>query len=288
MLGGPNTPFFTPEMAVGAWERQSIEQDLKCALDRHEFTLHYQPKIDLKTGSIIGAEALTRWMHPTRGQVLPAQFLPIAEESRLILRIGAWVLREACIQGRAWADARNPARTMAVNISEIELQHDRFLDGLFETLSATGLDPESLELDIAESVLMKHPERTKPILKALKRAGIKVSADNFGTGFSNLTSLQELQLDAIKIDRTLIRRVTSNLDEMTKVSAMIEVGKNLDLRVIAEGVETSEDLQFLWAHNCDEAVGYYFSQPVPAEQFGERFRPKEFFTARNPCRERTN
>jgi diguanylate cyclase len=179
-------------------------------------------------------------------------------------------------------------RTVAVNISEVELQHDHFLDGLFETLNATGLDPECLELDIAESILMKNPGRTTPILRALKRGGVKVSADNFGTGFSSLTSLQELPLHAVKIDRTLIGRVTGNPDETTKVSAMIEMGQNLNLRVIAEGVETSDDLEFLWAHNCDEAVGYYFGQPVPAEQFGENFRPQQFLNAKNSFRDAPN
>jgi diguanylate cyclase (GGDEF)-like protein/PAS domain S-box-containing protein len=286
--GSHNYRFFRPEMAVEVWERQSIEEDLRRALDQHEFTLHYQPKIDLKTGSIIGAEALSRWMHPTRGSVPPAQFIPIAEESGLIIRIGAWALREACTQGRAWADACSPARTVTVNISGIELQNDRFLDGLFETLEATGLDPASLELDVTESALMKDPARTTPILKAVKQRGVKVSAGNFGTGFSSLTSLQRLPLDSLKIDRTLISRVTGDRDETTKVSAMIEMGKDLKLRVIAEGVETSENLEYLWAHNCDEAVGYYFGQPVPAEQFGDEFRPQEFLTARNSFRDSAN
>ena len=286
--GSQSYRFFKPEMAVEAGERQCIEQDLGRALDRHEFTLHYQPKIDLRTGSIIGAEALSRWMHPTRGLVPPAEFIPVAEESGLIIRIDSWALREACTQCRAWADARNPARTVTVNISEIEFLNDHFLDVLFETLNATGLNPGSLELDIAASILMEHPARTTPILKALKTRGVKVSADNFGTGFSNLTSLQELPLDALKIDRTLISGVTGNADETTKVTAMIEIGQNLNLRVIAAGVETSDDLQFLWAHNCDEAVGYYFGQPVPAEQFGENFRPQTFLTARNSFRDTAN
>ena len=283
--GSHNYKFFSPEMAEEAWERTSIEEDLRRALDQHEFTLHYQPKIDLKTGSIIGAEALSRWMHPTRGPVPPAQFIPIAEQSGLIVRVGAWVLREACTQGRAWADACSPARTVTVNISGVELENDHFLGDLFETLDATGLDPASLELDITESALMKDPARTTPILKAVKQRGVKVSAGNFGTGFSSLTSLQGLPLDSLKIDRTLISRVSGDPDETTKVSAMIEMGKDLKLRVIAEGVETSEDLEFLWAHNCDEAIGYYFGQPVPAEQFGNNFRPQQFLNARNTYRD---
>jgi diguanylate cyclase (GGDEF)-like protein/PAS domain S-box-containing protein len=280
--------FFRPEMAVEAWGRESIEQDLGRALDRSEFALHYQPKIDLKTGSIIGAEALCRWMHPTRGQVPPAQFLPIAEASGLIIPIGAWALREACTQGRAWEETCGWARTVTVNISELELQNDRFLDDLFQVIDEIGLDPGSLELDVTESILMNHHAWATPILKALKQRGIKVSVDNFGTGFSDLTSLQGLGLDAVKIDRTLIGGVAGDPDESAKVSAMIEMSQSLNLRVIAEGVETSEDLQFLWAHNCDEAVGYYFGEPVPAEQFGENFRPQEFLSARNSFRDKAN
>jgi diguanylate cyclase (GGDEF)-like protein/PAS domain S-box-containing protein len=286
--GNHNYRFFSPEMTLDGWERESFELDLGHALDQHEFVLHYQPKIDLKTGSIIGAEALTRWLHPTRGLIPPAQFIPIAEESGLILDIGAWVLREACTQGQVWAHTGKPARTVAVNISGIELQNSHFLDVLFETLNATGLNPELLELDLPESSLMKHPAHTTPILKALKQRGVKVSVDNFGTGHSDLTSLQKLPLDAIKIDRTLIGKVTGNGDETTKVRAMIEMGQHLNLRVIAEGVETAEDLHFLWAHNCDEAVGYYFGQPVPAEQFGKTFRPQEFLTAKNSFRGTAN
>ena len=283
--GRPNYEFFKPEMMVEAVECQSIEQDLRHALDRKEFTLHYQPKIDLKTWSIVGAEALSRWSHPTRGPVPPAQFIPIAEESGLILSIGAWVLHEACTQARAWADAGMPARTMAVNISEVQLQDDHFLDGLFETLNATGLDPGSLELDITESALRKRLQQTASILKVLRDRGVKVSADNFGTGYSSLTTLRELPLDALKIDRRFISRIAGNPDETTKVSTIIEMGQNLNLRVIAEGVETTKDLEFLWTHHCDEAMGYYFGQPVPSGQFGEMFRAPTFLGASNSSEE---
>jgi diguanylate cyclase (GGDEF)-like protein/PAS domain S-box-containing protein len=273
--GRQNYEFFKPEMMVEAVECQSIEKDLRHALDRKEFTLHYQPKIDLKTGSIVGAEALSRWSHPTRGPVPPSQFIPIAEKSGLILSIGAWVLREACKQTRAWVDVGMPVRTVAVNISEIQLQDDHFLDGLFEILNATGLNPGSLELDIAESALLKRPQQTTATLKVLRDGGVKVSADNFGTGYSSLTTLRELPLDALKIDRRFISRIAGNPDETTKVSTIIEMGQDLNLRVIAEGVETIKDLEFLWAHDCDEAFGYYFGQPVPSSQFGETFPSAE-------------
>ncbi len=263
--------FFRPEMILNSPDFQSIERDLGHALDRNEFILHYQPKIDLKTGATVGAEALARWIHPRRGSVPPSQFIPIAEESGLILSIGAWVLREACTQARAWADAGMPAITVAVNISEIQLQTDHFLDGLFETLNATGLDPESLELEVSESVLKKRSEQTTSLLRVLRDRGVKVSVDNFGIGDPKLTGLHKLPLDGLKIDRAVIGRIAGNPNETAKVSAIITMGKDLKLRVIAEGVETADDLRFLRAHHCDEAVGYYLGFPVPAEQFGKPF-----------------
>jgi diguanylate cyclase (GGDEF)-like protein/PAS domain S-box-containing protein len=269
--GRQHYKFFSPGMIIEAVKRQSVEQDLLHALDRNEFTLLYQPKIDLKTGSIVGAEALSRWMHPTRGSVPPAQFIPIAEESGLILRIGAWALREACKQARAWVDGGKPARTMAVNISGTQFQSEDFLESLSAALSETGLDPESLELDIAEKVLMNHPARSGSILESLRSRKIKVSVDNFGTGYSCMNSLQKLPLSALKIDQSLVRAITCQSNETAKVGAIIEMGQHLNLRVVAEGVETSEDLEFLWEHNCDEAQGYYFGQPVPPEHFGQLF-----------------
>jgi EAL domain-containing protein (putative c-di-GMP-specific phosphodiesterase class I) len=161
-----------------------------------------------------------------------------------------------------------PARTMGVNVSGIQLRSEGFLEGLFATLSATGLDPEFLELDVTESILAKDPEHTRSILKTLKDRGVHVSLDDFGMGYSSLNSLRKLPLDALKIDRSLVRRITSDPDDETFVSAIIRIGQSLNLRVVAEGVETIKDLEFLWAHGCDEAQGYYFGRPVPPEQFG--------------------
>ncbi len=280
--GSQNYRFFRPEMIVETGERQSIEQDLWHALERKEFALHYQPRIDLKSGAIIGAEALSRWKHPVRGLVPPAQFIPIAEECGLMVPIGAWILREACTQARAWTDAGEPAKMVTVNVSGIQLRSDRFLDSLFETLNETKLDPESLELDVAESVLRNRPEDTAPILRVLRDKGVRVSVDNFGSSYTSLGSLKKLPLDALKIDRSFVSRITGKPDQATaKVSSMIAIGQDLNLRVIADGVESFEGLEFLWAHNCDEAVGYYFGQPVPAEQFGEKFQPQRFLRTRN-------
>jgi diguanylate cyclase (GGDEF)-like protein/PAS domain S-box-containing protein len=259
--------FFKSEMNVKAVERQSIEEDLRRALERREFSLHYQPRINLKTGAITGAEALLRWAHPTRGSIPPLQFIPIAEDSGLILPIGAWVMREACRQARVWRDAGLTLATMAVNVSAVQFRNENFLDDLFAALAETGLDPRYLELELTESVLMKHTDLAASILKILRGKGVQVSVDDFGTGYSSLSYLQKFPLDALKIDQSFVRWITTNPNEATLVSAIIHIGQSLHLRVIAEGVETAEDLAFLKAHNCDEAQGYYFSRPVPAGQF---------------------
>lgn len=270
--GRQSYQFFKPEMNILADARQSLEVGLRHALEKEEITLHYQVKIDLKTGAIIGAEALSRWTHPMLGPVPPAQFIPIAEESGLILPIGAWVLRQACTQAKAWADAGLPARTIAVNISEVQLRSANFLESLFSILGETGLDPGCLELDVSEGVLAKEPARTASILKTLKGWGVQVSVDNFGTGGSSLKSLQKLALGALKIDRSFVSGIRRKADDTTLVRAMIGMGQRLNLRVIAEGVETIEALEFLWANNCDEAQGYYFGKPGPPELMASQFQ----------------
>jgi diguanylate cyclase (GGDEF)-like protein/PAS domain S-box-containing protein len=265
--GRQNYKFFKAEMNVRAVERQSMERDLRLALEREEFTLHYQPKINLKTGAITGAEALLRWMHPTRGSVPPLQFIPVAEDSGLILSIGAWVLREACTQARTWALARLPIASMSVNVSAVQFRNEEFKKEVLAILRETDLEPQTLELEVTESALMRNPERLTPILMGLRGEGMRVSVDDFGTGYSSLSCLQQLPLDALKIDQSFVRRMETNPDETTMVGAIIGMGRSLNLRVLAEGVETARDLGFLRAHDCDEAQGYYFSPPVPPAQF---------------------
>jgi diguanylate cyclase (GGDEF)-like protein/PAS domain S-box-containing protein len=257
--------FFRPEMNVRAVARQSIEQDLRSAIERKEFTLHYQPKIDLRTGAITGTEALIRWNHPVRGLVPPLQFIPVAEDCGLILPIGAWVLREACTQVKAWTDARLPPMTMAVNVSAVQFRNEGFLERMFATMAEVGMDPQFLEVEITESVLMKHAEVASSILRTLRDNGVRVSVDDFGTGYSSLSYLRKFPLDAIKIDQSFVRQITPKPADAGIVSAIISMGQSLNLRVIAEGVETAEDLAFLKAHNCDEAQGYLFSRPLPAK-----------------------
>ena len=267
--GRQSYQFFKPAMNVRAVERQSIEESLRRALERRGFSLHYQPKINLRTGEITGAEALIRWTHPTRGPVPPAQFIPVAEECGLILPIGNWVLREACKQAQAWTDAGLPSPTMAVNISAMEFRDEHFLEGVFAILKDTDLDPGSLELELTESVLMKRAASTESILKALRARGVRVAVDDFGTGYSSLSYLRKFPIDALKIDQSFVRQITSAPDETTIVTAIISMGRSLKLRVIAEGVETQEELAFLQAHQCDEAQGYYLSRPVLPQQFAK-------------------
>jgi len=265
--GRQSYQFFKPAMNVRAVERQSIEESLRRALERQEFALHYQPKVDLKTGVITGAEALIRWTHPTRGLVPPIQFIPVAEECGLILPIGKWVLREACEQARTWLDAGLPLATMAVNISAMEFRDDNFLNGVFAILEETRLDPGFLELELTESVLMKRVESAASVLQALRARGVQLAVDDFGTGYSSLSYLRKFPVDALKIDQSFVRQITTNPGETGIVTAVISMGRSLKLRVVAEGVETHQELAFLRAHQCDEAQGYLFSRPVPPQQF---------------------
>jgi diguanylate cyclase (GGDEF)-like protein/PAS domain S-box-containing protein len=259
--------FFTPAMNVRAVERQFIEEGLRRALEHGEFALHYQPKINLKTGAITGAEALLRWTHPTRGAVPPAEFIPVAEDCGLILPIGAWVLREACRQARTWVDGGLQITTMAVNVSAMEFRNEGFLENLFAILSETGLDPRSLQLELTEGVLMRHAEAAASILQALRERGVQVAIDDFGTGYSSLSYLRKFPVDELKIDQSFVRGITTHTGDAAIVTAVLAMARSLDLRVVAEGVETPEELAFLRAHQCDEAQGYHFSRPVPAEQF---------------------
>jgi EAL domain-containing protein (putative c-di-GMP-specific phosphodiesterase class I) len=265
--GRQSYQFFKPAMNVRAVERQSIEESLRRAVERHEFTLHYQPKINIRTGQITGAEALIRWTHPVRGPVSPAQFIPVAEDCGLIVSIGNWVLREACNQARTWLDAGLPLGTMAVNISAMEFRDDNFLEGIFDILRETNLEPTSLELELTESVLMKHAGAAESTLKMLRERGVQLAVDDFGTGYSSLSYLRKFPINALKIDQSFVRQISHAPDETTIVTAVISMGRSLNLRVVAEGVETQEELAFLQAHLCDEAQGYYFSKPVPAEAF---------------------
>jgi diguanylate cyclase (GGDEF)-like protein len=263
---GRNTyAFFEQEMTARAIARQSIEASLRLALERQEFVLLYQPKINLLSGTIVGIEALVRWQHPQRGLLEPAQFVPIAEDSGLILPIGRWVLREACLQSRAWQDAGLPPIPIAVNTSALEFRAGDFVEYLRATLEASRLEPRYLELELTESVLMRDAASADSVLHALAGLGVRLAVDDFGTGYSSLSYLRQFPINTLKIDQSFVNQITRNPDDATLVSAVISMGKSLKQRVIAEGVETAEQAAFLLAQHCDEGQGYFFGRPVGAE-----------------------
>ena len=266
--GRKNYQFFRPFMNAKAVERQALEEGLSRALESGELALHYQPRIDLGTGAIVGAEALLRWTHPTRGPVPPAQFIPVAEDCGLILPIGAWVLRKACEEAQAWAAAGLPETSVAVNVSAIEFRQQGFLDRLLTTINETGLDTRFLELELTESVLVKIGGPAANVLRTLREMKISVALDDFGTGYSSLSYLRQFPVNALKIDRSFIGQIGAADEGYSAiVAAIIVMAKSLNLRVVAEGVETLEQLTFLRTHQCDEVQGFYFSRPVPADQF---------------------
>ncbi len=265
--GRQSYQFFKSGMNVRAVERQSIEESLRRAVEREEFTLHYQPKINLRSGEITGAEALIRWTHPVRGLVPPSQFIPVAEDCGMILPIGIWVLREACRRAKEWMDGGLPIRNIAVNISAMQFRNDHFLRDVLTILAETGLDPKCLELELTESVLIKRAETASSVLQTLRARGIQIAVDDFGTGYSSLSYLTKFPIDALKIDQSFVRQISTAPADTTIVTAVLSMGRSLKLRVIAEGVETQSELAFLQANNCEEAQGYYFSRPVPAQKF---------------------
>ena len=267
--GRNNFQFFKPEMNRQAVERQSLEGSLRHAVERGEFLLHYQPKIDLSTGQITGAEALIRWQHPDRGLVSPAQFVPIAEDCGLILPIGRWVLREACKQAREWQDSGLPFKRVSVNVSATEFRAKTFLDDVSAILRETGLEACYLDLELTEGVLMQNAKSTASLLQELKRMGVHLAVDDFGTGYSSLSYLRQFPIDVLKIDQSFVRQISDDLNDSAIVRAIIDMGKNLKKRVIAEGIETQEQLALLQSWHCAEGQGYLFSRPVPAAQFAQ-------------------
>ena len=259
--------FFKPEMNTRAVERQNVEKSLKQAIKQREFVLHYQPKVDLVTGAITGAEALVRWMHPTRGLLTPVDFIAAAEGFGLIQPVGQWVLREACRQAKAWQDSGLALTCISVNISSLEFCSEGFLTGVLSILEETGLTPGMLQLELSESALVTNAELAGRTLGALKSMGLKLAVDDFGTGYSSLRYLRRFPIDTLKIDESFIRQVASEGDGPAMVSAVLDLARNLKIVVVAEGVETDTELAFLQAHRCDSAQGYLFSRPLPPAQF---------------------
>jgi diguanylate cyclase (GGDEF)-like protein/PAS domain S-box-containing protein len=265
--GRDNYQFFQPEMNARAVERQSLEFNLRYAIERQELILHYQPKLNLATGAIIGIEALIRWKHPQRGLVPPGQFIAIAEDCGLMVPIGRWVLHEACRQARAWQVAGLQPLCIAVNVSPVEVRAPGFVSGIRATLKETGLDARYLELELTEAVLMEKSRTVADVLRELKDIGVQLALDDFGTGYSSLSHLKRFPIDTLKIDQSFVRDLTT--DDAGIINAVIGMGKSLHMRVLAEGVETRQQLEVLQEHGCSEGQGYYFSRPVSAEDFGQ-------------------
>jgi diguanylate cyclase (GGDEF)-like protein/PAS domain S-box-containing protein len=259
--------FFEPGMNARAAERQLLENGLRHAIEREQFVLHYQSKINLATGAIVGVEALVRWRHPERGLILPGQFLAIAEESGLIVPIGRWVMTECCNRARAWRDAGLPPIRMAINISAVELRTKGFVSGVRAMLTQAKLEPSDLELELTETFLLQNADSTAAVLEALKDVGVRLALDDFGTGYASLSHLRRFPIDTLKIDRSFVRDIAMDSDDASIVRAVIGMGKSLDMQVVAEGVETSEQFDFLRQQGCPEGQGYYFSEPIVAAEF---------------------
>ncbi len=262
--GKNNFQLYASSMNTEALEHLVLANSLYKALNRDEFVLHYQPQVDVKTGQIIGMEALIRWQHPDLGLLPPNQFVPLAEQTGLIDSIGEWVLETACAQNRAWQLAGLPPVRIAVNLSARQFQQRDFVKTIVGVLAQTGLDPRYLELEITESVAMQDVDFTISVLQAWQEMGIQISLDDFGTGYSSLATLQQFPLDILKIDQVFINNSTTNAKGAAVVKAIVALGHGLNLKVVAEGVETAEQLEFLRAIKCDGIQGYFFSRPIPA------------------------
>ena len=262
---GRNTyQFYSQSMNIVLAERLSLESDLRKALERNEFLLYYQPQIDISRWDVIGVEALIRWRHPERGMVSPVSFIPAAEDLGLIGEISAWVLRTACQQQLAWA-ANGLDLSIAINLSGVQFQQASLTNTIAGIIQETGADPRKLELELTESTAMHYAEHAVAIFQQLKAMGFQLSIDDFGTGYSSLAYLKRFPIDTIKIDRAFVKDLNSESEQAAIAIAIIAMAHGLKLRVVAEGVETKEQLDVLRAHHCDIIQGYFFSQPLPCD-----------------------
>jgi diguanylate cyclase (GGDEF)-like protein/PAS domain S-box-containing protein len=265
--GRNNFQFYRKDLNSSATGHHSLENELRHAVERGEMELHYQPIIDIKSGAITGAEALVRWRHAKEGLILPARFMAIAEESGLIVPLGQWVLRTACAQRMAWQLEGLSRLRLAVNVSAVELRSKGYVAGVAAILQETGLEPEALELELTETFIMQDSQSTAVVLKSLKDVGAHLALDDFGTGYSSLSYIRRFPIDILKIDKSFVRDLSTDEADASIVSAVINMGKGLHMRVIAEGVETAEQVAFLTSHDCPEAQGYFFSRPVESADF---------------------
>jgi EAL domain-containing protein (putative c-di-GMP-specific phosphodiesterase class I) len=265
--GRNNYKFFSETMRVKSLHRLDLETEIRNAISQQQFELYFQPKVDVGTWSVVGAEALLRWHHPERGWISPDQFIPIAEETGLITVIDRWVLRKACEQISVWSALTSRIVPLSVNVSAHHFHADGLIDDVFGAMSDTGISARSLELEITESTLMHDLDNTAVALKKLKDAGIQLSVDDFGTGYSSLSYLKKLPIDTIKIDRSFIENVHVDKDDAAICAAILAMARKLGLKVVAEGVELKEQLEFLKYQRCDQMQGFLFSPAIPATEF---------------------
>jgi diguanylate cyclase (GGDEF)-like protein len=271
--GGKNTyEFFSQEMNVHSFERMALETSLRGGLEHNEFFLHYQARLDLKTRRITGVEALVCWQHPELGMIPSAQFIPLAEESGLIVQLGNWVLNTACAQNVAWQREGLPPLRMAVKLSASQLSDEDLVKDIAAALQTSGMKAELLELELTESMVMQNAERAPKVLAALKQLGARLAIEDFGIGYSSLANLKRLPIDTLKVDRSCIRDVPQDPGDKAMTRAIIAMGKTLNLTVVADGVETQEQEMFLREHACDETQGCYFSKPIAGDQFAGLLR----------------
>jgi len=267
--GRNNHQFYSADMSSRALERLKLETSLRHALEREEFILHYQPQLDLQTGRVIGNESLIRWNHPERGLIQPNDFIPLLEETGMIVPVGEWVIKTACAQNKAWQLANLPAIPVSINLSGWQFQDDSLIEKIDAALTETGLDPRYLDLEITESVLMENTQETMRIINTLSEMGIRFSVDDFGTGYSSLSYLKQFKIDTLKIDRSFIRDITTDPDDASIVTAIIVMAHSLNLSLVAEGVETKEQASFLRNLSCETVQGFLYHRPMPADQFEE-------------------
>jgi diguanylate cyclase len=268
--GGGRVNFFDPSMSDSMQERLALENDLRRALAAREFEVHYQPQISTRTGRILSVEALLRWRHPQKGLIGPSSFIPLAEQTGLIVPLDAWVLREACRQARIWLAESGINFKVAVNLSMMQFRCPDALETIVSAVNAAGLDPRSLEIELTESALMIDPDKSATVLKLLRSMGITIAIDDFGTGYSSLSYLRRLPIDKLKIDRSFIRDLPTSQTDESIVRAIVSLAHSVGLQVVAEGVETAEQLERIRALDCDQWQGYYCCQPQPAAELAER------------------
>ncbi len=267
-------------------ERLTLLEELRNADPSRDFVLHYQPQVDLRSGEVFAVEALIRWRHPRFGLAPPAKFIPIAEESGLIVPIGDWALREACRQNKAWQDASVPPIAVGVNVSARQFRESHITAAVAEALAESGLEPKYLELELTESLVMQDVNRAIETMKKLRGLGVRLSIDDFGTGYSSLSALKRFPVQRLKIDRSFIQDLPEDEDDRAVASAVISLGQKLNLRVIAEGVETDEQVAFLRENHCDELQGYHFSRPVAADAIPALLLRRAIAFAPRPAKKR--